>query len=220
MSSDVTCASASIASTTFCGVGTYLTSGCGRRGMICKAPTSIAENARPASIRCYSSRIPGGRMRKMFMTPLTSIAVIGAAVLATAMVGRAQQPKTDDIIDIEMLTHTELTAKQKAGFTSVLIVTGGTEERGPHNILGGHTIMSHRHGLEIARRLGKTMMAPVLPMAIAATGLREGTDQPGGVQLPPEVFKAVILAEIESQYFNGFKNIFVMGDHGGGQAEM
>jgi creatinine amidohydrolase len=159
-------------------------------------------------------------MRKIFTRPVTSMVVIGAAVIATAMVGRAQQPKIDDIVDIEMLTHTELTAKQKAGFTSVLIVTGGTEERGPHNILGGHTIMSHRHGLEIARRLGKTMMAPVLPMAIAATGLREGTDQPGGVQLPPDVFKAVILAEIESQYFNGFKNIFVMGDHGGGQAEM
>src|SRR5690349_4363417 len=104
--------------------------------MTCSAAMTIAENTRAASIRCYSNRTPGGRMRKIFTRPLTSLVVIGAAVLATAMAVRAQQPKIDDIIDIEMLTHTELTAKQKAGFTNVLIVTGGTEERGPHNILG------------------------------------------------------------------------------------
>src|SRR5262245_17398016 len=144
--------------------------------------------------------------------------VLGIVMLAPAP--RAQQPDTNNIVEIEMLTHTELTAKQKQGFTSVLIVTGGTEERGPHNILGGHTIMSRRHGIEIAKRLGKTLVAPVLPMAVAATGLREGTDQPGGVQLPADVFKAVILAETESRYFHGFTDIFVMGDHGGGQAEM
>ena len=145
--------------------------------------------------------------------------LIGLA-LAAPGVARAQQPDINNIVELEMLTHTEVTQKQKQGFTSVLIITGGTEERGPHNILAGHTIMSRRHGIEMAKRLGKTLVAPVLPMAIQATGLREGTDQPGGVQLPPDVFKAVVLAEIESQYFNGFKDIFVMGDHGGGQAEM
>lgn len=146
--------------------------------------------------------------------------LIGLALVAPAAAARAQQPNIDAIVELEMLTHNEVTDKIHKGFTSVLIVTGGTEERGPQNILAGHTIMSRRHGIEIAKRLGKTMVAPVLPMAVAATGLREGTDQPGGVQLPADVFKAVILAEIESQYFNGFKDIYVMGDHGGGQAEM
>jgi creatinine amidohydrolase len=145
--------------------------------------------------------------------------LIGLA-LAAPGVARAQQPDIANIVELEMLTHTEVTQKQKQGFTSVLIITGGTEERGPHNILAGHTIMSRRHGVEMAKRLGKTLVAPVLPMAVQATGLREDTDQPGGVQLPADVFKTVILAEIESQYFNGFKDIFVMGDHGGGQAEM
>jgi creatinine amidohydrolase/Fe(II)-dependent formamide hydrolase-like protein len=104
--------------------------------------------------------------------------------------------------------------------TSVLLVTGGTEERGPHDVLGGHTIMARRHAIEIAKKLGKTLVAPVLPMAVAATGLREDTTQPGGVQLPADVFKAVQLAQIDSMAMNGFKDIFVMGDHGGGQAEM
>ena len=147
-----------------------------------------------------------------------------AAVLLLSSSGSmvsAQQPNLSDIVELEMLTHAEVRDKiQKQGFTSVLIITGGTEERGPHDVLGGHTIMSRYHAVNIAKKLGKTLVAPVLPMAVQATGLRENTDQPGGVQLPPDVFKAVQLAEIESMYFNGFKDIFLMGDHGGGQEQI
>jgi hypothetical protein len=87
-------------------------------------------------------------------------------------------------------------------------------------VLGGHTILSRHRGVEIAKRLGKTLVAPILPIAVAATGLRENTTQPGGVQMSADVFKQVQLAMIESMSMNGFKDIFVMGDHGGGQAEM
>jgi creatinine amidohydrolase/Fe(II)-dependent formamide hydrolase-like protein len=55
---------------------------------------------------------------------------------------------------------------------------------------------------------------------VQATGLREDTNQPGGVQMPPDVFKAVQVAEIESMAMNGFKDIFLMGDHGGGQQQI
>ena len=144
-----------------------------------------------------------------------------ASMLATAGAAVAQPPNVNDIVELEFLTHSEVREKiQKQGYTSVLIVNGGTEERGPHAVLGGHTIMSRYHAINIARKLGKTLVAPVLPMAVNATGLRENTDQPGGVQVSAEVFKAVKLAEIESMYFNGFKDIFVMGDHGGGQDQM
>ena len=37
---------------------------------------------------------------------------------------------------MELLTHTELSQKLKDGWTSVLLVTGGTEERGPQDVLG------------------------------------------------------------------------------------
>src|SRR5215212_11476626 len=158
----------------------------------------------------------GGRMKKV-LTLAAGLALLPALAFAQA----AKPFDVKDTVELELLTHTEVYDKiHKEGKTSVLLVTGGTEERGPHNVLGGHTIMSRFHAVNIAKKLGKTLVAPVLPMAVAATGLRENTEQPGGVQLPADVFKAVILAEIESQYFNGFKDIFVMGDHGGGQAEM
>ena len=145
--------------------------------------------------------------------------VIGAGLMGVVVA--AQQPGVSAIVDFELLTHTEVYEKiHTGGYTSVLVVTGGTEERGPHDVLGGHTLMAHHRALAIAKVLGHTLVAPVLPVAVAATGLRENTMQPGGVQMPADVFKAVQIAEIESMAMNGFTDIFVMGDHGGGQAEM
>jgi len=133
------------------------------------------------------------------------------------------QVNVANIIDMELLTHTELSQKLKDGWTSVILVAGGTEERGPQDVLGGHTMMAHSHADMIARKLGKTLVAPVLPIAVNATGLnanREMADQAGAMQMPAEVFKQVQLAEIDSLARSGFKDIYVMGDHGGGQAEM
>jgi len=151
-------------------------------------------------------------------------ALLAAFISISCAAAFAQnQPAKDvkDIVELELLTHSEVYDKiHNQGYTSVLVINGGTEERGPHDVLGGHTIMARHHGVEMAKKLGKTLVAPVLPMAVAATGLRENTNQPGGVQLPPDVFKAVKTAEIESMAWNGFKDIFVMGDHGGGQDQM
>ena len=150
--------------------------------------------------------------------------VLSAVLMLSSIPAFAQTPRSvnpKDIVELELLTHTEVYDKiHKEGKTSVLVITGGTEERGPHDVLGGHTIMSRHRGAEIAKRMGNALLAPVLPIAVAATGLRENTDQPGGVQMPADVFKQVQLAMIESMAMNGFKDIFVMGDHGGGQPQI
>src|SRR5436309_14081403 len=155
---------------------------------------------------------------------MKKILVLGAALalpFAVAVVRAQKAADVKDIVELELLTHTEVSDKiHNEGTTSVLIVTGGTEERGPHDVLGGHTLMARHHAVEIARKLGKTLVAPVLPIAVAATGLRENTNQPGGVQMPPDVFKAVQIDEIESMAMNGVKNIFLLGDHGGGQPQL
>ena len=148
-------------------------------------------------------------------------AIISAFLPAVALAQAAQPMNVKDIVEIEMLTHSEISDKiHNEGKIFVLIMTGGTEERGPHDVLGGHTFMAHNKGVEIAKKLGNALVAPVLPIAVSATGLRENTNTPGGVQLPPDVFKSVQVAEIESMAMNGFKDIFLMGDHGGGQQEM
>jgi creatinine amidohydrolase/Fe(II)-dependent formamide hydrolase-like protein len=151
--------------------------------------------------------------------PALCVAAMLSPTLALAQTPRVTSVK--DIVELELLTHTEVYEKiHNEGMTSVLVVTGGTEERGPQDVLGGHTIMARHHAVDIAKKLGKTLVAPVLPIAVSATGLRENTNQPGGVQMPPDVFRAVQLAEIESMALNGFTDIFLMGDHGGGQQEI
>ena len=155
------------------------------------------------------------------MKNISAVIIISALLPAVALAQATQPMNVKDIVEIEMLTHSEISNKiHNEGKTSVLIMTGGTEERGPHDVLGGHTFMAHNKGVEIAKKLGNALVAPVLPIAVSATGLRENTNTPGGVQLPPDVFKAVQVAEIESMAMNGFKDIFLMGDHGGGQQEL
>lgn len=150
------------------------------------------------------------------------MALAGLVPLAMAVASAQTQTalNVQDLVELELLTHTEVTDKMHEGWTSILLVTGGTEERGPQDVLGGHTIMARRHAIQIAQKLGKTFVAPVLPIAVNATGLRENTNQPGAIQMPADVFKAVQIAEIESMAMNGFKDIFLMGDHGGGQDQM
>ena len=156
----------------------------------------------------------------------TAFLFLVVSALVWTRVAQAQRPAiaqvhVNDVVELELLTHTEVYEKiHNEGKTSVLVITGGTEERGPHDVLGGHTIMSRHRAIDIAKRLGNALVAPVLPIAVAATGLRENTTQPGGVQMPADVYKAVQIAEIESMAMNGFKDIFVMGDHGGGQQQM
>jgi creatinine amidohydrolase len=148
--------------------------------------------------------------------------VAGLALIPTVAFAQAAKPvDVKDIVELELLTTSEAYDKiHNQGKTSVLLITGGTEARGPHNVLGGHTIMSRHRGVEIAKRLGNALVAPVVPVAVAATGVTPGTKTPGGYQIPAEAFKALQLGLIDSLSYSGFKDIFVMGDHGGGQKEM
>ena len=125
-----------------------------------------------------------------------------------------------EIVEMELLTSSELVDKQKAGFINVIIANGGTEARGPQNILAGHTIMSKHTAIDVAKIIGHTLVAPVMPIDVGATGVSDGSTFPGGITVSREIFKGLKLAEIESQIWNGFKNVFVMGDHGGGQQMM
>src|SRR6476646_1607863 len=153
-------------------------------------------------------------MKKAFFL-FAGLAVSGTMAFAQSA------PNVKDIVELELLTHSEVSQKiHNEGKTSVLLVTGGTEERGPHDVLGGHTLMARYKAVQIAKRLGNALVAPVLPVAVSATNLKENTNTPGGVQVPDSVFKAIQVAEIESMVMNGFKDIYVMGDHGGGQQQM
>ena len=119
---------------------------------------------------------------------------------------------------MELMTYPEIASALRAGKTMVLIYNGGTEQRGPHAVVGGHTLIAKRASVEIARQLGNALVAPVLPFALAGSHLNANT--PGSVDLPAATFSAVNEAVVNSMVINGFKHIVLMGDHGGGQREL
>jgi creatinine amidohydrolase len=122
-------------------------------------------------------------------------------------------------VEIERMTHAEIhDAIHKHGKTTVLIYNGGTEQRGPHAVLGGHTFMARRTAEAIAQRLGNALVAPVLPFSPAGSHLNP--KWPGSVDLPPELYAKVNEAVVASMVTNGFRNVVLMGDHGGGQQEL
>ena len=90
--------------------------------------------------------------------------ILVATVLLCGMGGTAAAQQQ---VDTELMTYPEIAAAMRAGKTTVLIYNGGTEQRGPHAVLGGHTLIARRASVEIARRLGNALVAPVLPFSIA-----------------------------------------------------
>jgi len=140
-------------------------------------------------------------------------------LLATLLLASFSAPAAaQEQVDLELMTYPEVAAAMQRGKTTVLIYAGGTEQRGPHAVLGGHTLIARRASVEIARQLGNALVAPVLPYSIAGTHLNP--TWPGSVNLPGTVFSAVTESVADSMVVNGFKHIVLMGDHGGGQQEL
>ena len=151
------------------------------------------------------------------MRKLAATICILALVIA---IGLAQTGPRQEQVEIELMTYPEIySAIHDHGKTTVLVYNGGTEQRGPHAVLGGHTFMARAIAPMVARKLGNALVAPVLPFSVNPAG---GVDpkMPGSVALARELFQKVNEAVVDSMAKNGFKNIVLMGDHGGGQEEL
>ena len=118
-----------------------------------------------------------------------------------------------DLVEFEMMTWPEVKAAMAAGKTTALFYTGGTEQRGPQNVNGGHTLMGREIVRTIAQRLGNAIAMPVLPY----TPNNASADLPGTIGLTPELLGAILERVTEQAMTTGFKNVVLMGDHGGGQ---
>jgi creatinine amidohydrolase len=132
---------------------------------------------------------------------------------ATAFAQPSKPAARKDLVEFEMMTWPEVKAALAAGKTTALVYTGGTEQRGPQNVNGGHTLMGREIVRTIALRLGNAIAMPVLPY----TPNNASADLPGTIGLTPEILGAILERITEQSMTTGFKNVIVMGDHGGGQ---
>src|SRR6185295_1738548 len=143
----------------------------------------------------------------------TGLALAQAPAAKATAATRQSAAAKKDLVEFEMMTWPEVKAALAAGKTTALVYTGGTEQRGPQNVNGGHTLMGREIVRTIALRLGNAIAMPVLPY----TPNNASADLPGTIGLTPEILGTLLERITEQTMATGFKNVILMGDHGGGQ---
>jgi creatinine amidohydrolase/Fe(II)-dependent formamide hydrolase-like protein len=97
----------------------------------------------------------------------------------------------------------------------VIVPTGGTEKNGYHMVMGKHNLIV-AHGADLmARRLGKTLVAPVIQYVPEGDPDRQ---VPGAISLPSPGYDQLLDAAARSLAAHGFNEILFIGDSGGNQA--
>ena len=122
-----------------------------------------------------------------------------------------------DNVWIEELTMLEVRDALRAGTNTALILTGGIEENGPYLTTGKHNHVLRVMGDAIARRLGNTLVAPIVTIE---PGNPERASSPGGIRFSQETYRAVLRDMAVSLKAQGFTRIFMLGDSGGNQRGM
>src|SRR5256885_15140729 len=87
-------------------------------------------------------------------------------VLAICATAHAQTKKATTLIDFEMMTWPEVKQAIEQGKTTALIYNGGTEQRGPQNVNGGHPLMGHATATDIAEKQGGANCPPGIPVFV------------------------------------------------------
>jgi creatinine amidohydrolase/Fe(II)-dependent formamide hydrolase-like protein len=120
-------------------------------------------------------------------------------------------------VQLEELTSTEVRDRLADGSNTILIPIGATEQTGPYVALGKHNFRVRVLADQIAQKLGNTLVAPVISY------VPEGSITPpvahmrfaGTISIPDAAFEAMLEGAARSFKQHGFKNIVLLGDHGG-----
>ena len=135
-----------------------------------------------------------------------------AAFAATAALAQSPAP-----VQLDALTWPELKARIDAGATTVIVPIGGTEQSGRHIALGKHNARAEVLAERIARALGNALVAPVIAY-VPEGGVDPPTSHmrfPGTISVPPAAFEATLEGAARSLRRAGFRDIVLLGDHGG-----
>ena len=129
----------------------------------------------------------------------------------------ANKPRTIEGINtvwLEELTQPEFRDMIKDGYTTVVIMTGGVENNDGNLQMNKHNINIKLLGEMLARKMGKTLVAPLVTLEPGNAG---ANIQPGraGPMLSQATYVAMLYDMGNYLRSMGFKEIFYMGDSGG-----
>ena len=146
----------------------------------------------------------------------------GNAVGEAAAAQEGDPGREVNTVFIEEMTWTEIRDALDAGKTTVIVPTAGTEQNGPHMVMGKHRYIIDEASDRIARELGNALVAP------SVTYVPEGSvdppsghmQYPGTITLPNEYFMKLLEYAALSFRAHGFTDIVFIGDSGGNQGGM
>ena len=157
------------------------------------------------------------RIVRLLAASLLLLALLSGGPARAASV----EPGADSVF-LEDLTWTELRDRIRAGATTAIVPVGGTEQSGPHLALGKHNARVKVLAGRIAAALGNAVVAPV--MAYVPEG---AIDPPGGhmrfpgtLTVPEAAFETTVEYAARSLRRAGFRDIVLIGDHGGYQKSL
>jgi creatinine amidohydrolase len=143
-------------------------------------------------------------------------------LVCTALLAPPAHAQPPASVFLEDLTWTELRAAIDAGHTTAIIPIGGTEQNGPAIVLGKHNERVRFLAGKIARALGNAIVAPVIAY------VPEGRIDPpashmrfaGTLSIPDDLFERTLEYTARSLRAHGFRDIVLLGDHGGYQRDL
>lgn len=159
------------------------------------------------------------------LTPAVLLLALFAAPLPDPVNPDPNSPRPIEAVDsvfIEDLTWMEVRDAMKSGKDTVIVATGGVEQNGPYLVAGKHNIILRATTEAIARKLGNTLVAPIVPFV--PEGTIEPPDlhmkYPSTISVTEETFAALLTDICRSLRAHGFKRIILIGDSGGNQEGM
>lgn len=127
-----------------------------------------------------------------------------------------------DTVFIEEMTWMEIRDAMRAGADTVIVATGGVEQNGPYLVTGKHNVVLRGTTEAIARKLGNTLVAPIVPF-VPEGDIHPPTihmQYPGTISVTEATYEALLTDICRSLQTHGFKHILLIGDSGGNQAGM
>jgi creatinine amidohydrolase len=148
---------------------------------------------------------------------MKKFALLAVGLLLAPVAAHAQ--RAPDTVFLQDLTWDEVRDALAAGKTSIIIATAGTEQNGPHLVLGKHKFVLQYTMDRLAREVGNTLVAPIIPYTPEGSweNPRGSMAKAGTITLPNDRFMTLLEHAAKSFKGSGFKDILLIGDSGGNQ---
>jgi creatinine amidohydrolase len=117
---------------------------------------------------------------------------------------------------LEQMTSPEIRDAIDDGYTTAIVACGATEQHGPHLPMFMDAELGTALAVEVARRLGHTLVAPTVRIGCSQHHMAFA----GSFTLRTETFEAICHDYCTSLARHGFRTIFFIPSHGGNFAPL